>query len=281
MQQSSVSPMVAVVCVVGIPIPMALGNQLLVKEIMSVYKKLQEARILLQNTKLNKSGKNKFAGYEYFELADFLPAIQNICQDIGLCGVVSFDHNMAYLQINDTDDGTSIMFTSPMSSAALKGCHDVQNLGATISYLRRYLWVNCFEICEHDALDATTGSEPVKKSEAVTVSSVTSTVKEPSLTINAPAKTATVTVKPKNIVGESGGWQIVAPPKPSGDAKDWLDLVQTTALILLDLTTSEEDVMQIFKKNKVLFDTVKATDALFFKGMMAKFTERNKIFKKD
>jgi hypothetical protein len=107
---------------------------------MSVYKKLQQARMLLQGTKLTKSGKNKFAGYEYFELSDFLPAIQKICHEIGLCGVVSFNHEMAYLQINDVEDGTSIMFTSPMSSAALKGCHDVQNLGAVQSYLRRYLW---------------------------------------------------------------------------------------------------------------------------------------------
>jgi len=225
---------------------------------MTVYKKLQEARILLQNTKLNKSGKNKFAGYEYFELADFLPAIQNICHKLGLCGVVSFDHNMAYLQINDVEDGTSVMFTSPMSSAALKGCHDVQNLGATISYLRRYLWVNCFEICEHDALDATTGSsEPAKK----TVTPVT------------PPKPAA-----KPIVGQVGEWQITAPAKPEGDAQDWLDLIQTSAHMLLDLTANKEDVLLIFKKYKVLFDTVKATDAAFFKNMMVKFTERNNMF---
>jgi hypothetical protein len=70
---------------------------------MSVYKKLQEARVILHKTQLNKSGKNKFAGYEYFELGDFLPQIQKICKDIGLCGVVSFDNSMAYLQINDTE----------------------------------------------------------------------------------------------------------------------------------------------------------------------------------
>jgi hypothetical protein len=35
----------------------------------------------------------------------------------------------------------------------------------------------------------------------------------------------------------------------------------------------EEDVMHIFKKNKVLFDAVKTTDAVFFKELMALFTE--------
>ena len=229
---------------------------------MSVYKKLQQARMLLQGTKLTKSGKNKFAGYEYFELSDFLPAIQKICYEIGLCGVVSFNHEMAYLQINDVGDGTSIMFTSPMSSAALKGCHDVQNLGAVQSYLRRYLWTNAFEIVEHDVLDATTGAVEVAKKPAVTA----------------------VTPDPKpspKIEGQKGEWQIVAPGKPAGEVGDWLDLIKTTSHQLLDLTENEEDVMLIFKKNKVLFDTVKATDATFFKEMMGKFTAKKNEFNKE
>jgi hypothetical protein len=231
---------------------------------MSVYKKLQQARLALQNTKLNKSGKNKFAGYEYFELADFLPQIQKICADVGLCGVVSFNTDMAYLTIHDTDGEGFVTFTAPMSSAALKGCHDVQNLGAVISYLRRYLWVNCFEIVEHDALDATTGGvEPAKKVEP-------KPVQQP------------VQVKPAaKIAGEKGEWQIVAPAAPAeGEITAWLDLIKTSSHMLLDLCADEADVMQIFKKNKVLFDTVKGHDAVFFKEMMGKFTDtKNKLTK--
>ena len=236
---------------------------------MSVYKKLQEARILLQNTKLNKSGKNKFAGYEYFELGDFLPQIQNICAKVGLCGVVSFNAQDAYLTIYDTEtDNSFVTFTSPMSSAALKGCHDVQNLGAVQTYLRRYLWTNAFEIVEHDALDATTGAvEPVKKAEPKPL----------------PKNDAEliVTKMPTHLKGQSGEWQIVAPAKPEGDTKEWLALVKTASHMLLDLCTNEEDVMAIFKKNKVLFDTVKAADAVFFKEMMAKFTEVKNQFTKE
>jgi hypothetical protein len=229
---------------------------------MSVYKKLQQARLALQNTKLSKSGKNKFAGYEYFELGDFLPQIQNICAEVGLCGVLSFNTEMAYLTIHDTDGEGFVTFTSPMSSAALKGCHDVQNLGAVQTYLRRYLWTNAFEIVEHDALDATTGGvEPVKKAEAKPVP--------------LPVQ---LKVEPKKIAGQTGEWQIVAPGAPEGDVAEWLDLIKTTSHMLLDLTQNEEDVMLIFKKNKVLFDTVKATDAGFFKEMMGKFTERKNLF---
>jgi hypothetical protein len=241
---------------------------------MTVYKKLQEARILLQNTKLNKSGKNKFAGYEYFELGDFLPQIQNICKNIGLCGMVSFTQTDAYLTIHETEGDGFVTFTSPMSSAALKGCHDVQNLGAVQTYLRRYLWTNAFEIVEHDALDATTGGvEPVKSK------SVTVTAPENQSTVTVTKAKGTIEASPK-ITGQKGEWQIVAPAVPEGDATEWLKLIQTSCHMLLDLCSNEEDVMHIFKKNKVLFDTVKATDAVFFKEMMGKFTEaKNKLNK--
>jgi len=136
---------------------------------MNVYKKLMQARIDLQNTTLSKSGHNKFAGYKYFELGDFLPTVQNIFSELGLCGVVSYDTELAKLTITDGTD--SIVITSPMGSAALKGCHEVQNIGAVETYQRRYLWVTAMEIVEHDVLDAVTGTDsgtPVKKPEAVT-----------------------------------------------------------------------------------------------------------------
>lgn len=135
----------------------------------NVYTKLMQARLKLQSTALNKSGHNKFAGYKYFELGDFLPTVQNIFSELGLCGVVSYDTELAKLTITDGTD--SIVITSPMGSAALKGCHEVQNIGAVETYQRRYLWVTAMEIVEHDVLDATTGTDsgtPVKKPEAVT-----------------------------------------------------------------------------------------------------------------
>lgn len=128
---------------------------------MSVHKKLMQARVRLQQAELKKSGHNKFAGYQYFELADFLPTVQVIFENLGLCSVVSFTADMASLAIIDTDAANSqIVFTSPMGSASLKGCHEVQNIGAVESYQRRYLYMAAMEIVEHDALDS---SEPLKE----------------------------------------------------------------------------------------------------------------------
>ena len=124
-----------------------------------IWNKLQQARVQLQGVKMKKSGHNKFAGYTYFELGDFLPTINEIFNVIGLCGVVSFTASEATLRIVDTESGQEAIFTCPMASAQLKGCHEVQNLGASITYIRRYLYVTALEIVEHDALDATTGAD--------------------------------------------------------------------------------------------------------------------------
>jgi hypothetical protein len=114
----------------------------------------------LQSMSLKKSGHNKFAGYQYFELGDFLPQINEIFHSIGLCGVISYTKDYADLTITDVDDGTCIVVTSPMVEANLKGAHAIQNLGAVETYQRRYLWMTAMEIVEHDALDS---SAPIKE----------------------------------------------------------------------------------------------------------------------
>lgn len=129
---------------------------------MKVYKKLSDARIKLQRTELTKSGHNKFAGYKYFELGDFLPAVQSIFNEVGLVDAISFTEDLATMVVYDVDDGSSVTFTSPMGTANLKGCHEVQNIGAVETYQRRYLYTVSMAISEHDALDAVTGSQPVE-----------------------------------------------------------------------------------------------------------------------
>ena len=121
---------------------------------MNVYQKLNAARGDFHQTKLKKTGHNKFANYYYFELGDFLiPALQ-IFSDHGIVAIISFGKEIATMEIIDVfKPEDRITITSPMSSAALKGCHEVQNLGAVQTYLRRYLWVAALEIVEHDALD--------------------------------------------------------------------------------------------------------------------------------
>lgn len=217
---------------------------------MSVYKKLMQARINLQNTKLTKTGHNKFAGYKYFELGDFLPAVQQIFNDIGLCGTVSYTHESATLTITDTEDGTVVLITSPMSSAALKGAHDIQNLGAVQTYLRRYLWVTAMEIVEHDALDATLGAEEPKKKP-----------------VEKPAEKPPVnqkTDKPWAISISSEG--------------DWASNVVLGIGKALEFAESKNDVLEIFKVNKVIFEELQVKDKATYDDLIAVLGDAKKKF---
>ena len=128
---------------------------------LAVYAKLQQARMMLQAAPLKKSGHNKFAGYQYFELGDFIPTVNKIFAELGLCSMISFTKELATLQIIDFEHGGIITFTSPMAEANLKGTHPIQNLGAVETYSRRYLYVTAMEIVEHDALDSSQPLAPV------------------------------------------------------------------------------------------------------------------------
>jgi hypothetical protein len=209
-----------------------------------------EARIRLQGTKLQKSGLNKFAGYKYFELGDFLPEIQNIFNDLGLCGVVSYDVAYATLAITDTDDGTVIVIASPMAGAELKGAHPIQNLGAVQTYQRRYLWMTAMEIVEHDAIDSSKAEEP----KAIPK-------EEPKVEPKAAPK--------KYIKGDTLPKQWVEPNPPWTIEIDAEDPVQWSKL----LAKSEDDVKDMYKVNRQHYDKVKAASPEIHAEIMDLFKE--------
>ena len=125
---------------------------------MNIYEKLTAARLYFMNAGAKKSGRNEFAKYDYFELADILPIVNRAAKEIGFCCVVSFGAEEATLEFIDSEKPQDrIAFRSPMSTADLKNNHAVQNLGAVETYIRRYLYLAAFEIVESDAVDAAQG----------------------------------------------------------------------------------------------------------------------------
>lgn len=133
----------------------------------SVYQKLAQARVELRKKNLKKSGKNKHTGFEYFELGDFLPEINNIFNEIGLCSVISFTSELATLTIYNVENDEKIVFTSPMAPAEVRGCQPIQNLGAVQTYQRRYLYLSALEIVESDQLDPDVGNPENQKPKQV------------------------------------------------------------------------------------------------------------------
>lgn len=230
---------------------------------MSVHKKLMQARVKLQSTEMKKSGLNKFAGYSYFELGDFIPHIQTIFNDIGLCGVVSFNTEYATLCITDVEDGTVIVIQSPMAEANLKGAHPIQNLGAVESYQRRYLWMTAMEIVEHDIIDSAPQAEAKPTPKA-----------EPKPTPKPAGK------PPASIEGKDDkSWHLKVTAEPGTDIESWAALVTDITKMGLAETASEGDIMKLFTNNRIVFEKLKAEDEASYTALMLEFKNRKEEMK--
>lgn len=123
-------------------------------KIINIYQKLQKSRVELQAKNLKKSGKNSYSNYEYFELGDFLPGVNEVCNNNGLATIFHFEKEIATLTIIDVDNPESIIkFETPIEMAAIKGSSTIQQIGGTQTYARRYLYMMAFEIAETDIVD--------------------------------------------------------------------------------------------------------------------------------
>jgi hypothetical protein len=229
---------------------------------MSVHKKLMQARVKLQSTELKKSGRNTFQNYSYFELGDFIPHIQTIFNDLGLCGVVSFNNEYAQLCITDVDDGTVIVITSPMAEAALKGAQPIQLMGSIQTYQRRYLWMAAMELTEHDTIDMTPAPEPKQAPKP-------EPKPEPKPAPKPPVK----------MQGGEGPWQLKVTAEPGTDVDDWIGIVVDASRHGLAQAGSEKDVMDLFKINRVIFDKLKELSLDDHVNLMADFKTKKDTLK--
>ena len=140
-------------------------------------------RVKLQNAKMKKSGKNKFAGFDYFELADFLPKLNELMQEEGINDLFTIEDGKATLTLIKEEEGKDvqtqvysipfILFDTPVNLKQdtktgeireIKSMQDIQYLGALNTYYKRYLYLNAFGITDGDVIDAMdNGSTQAKK----------------------------------------------------------------------------------------------------------------------
>jgi hypothetical protein len=212
---------------------------------------------MLHETQLNKSGKNKFANFNYFELGDFIPQVTSIFDKVGLCGIVSFTPDTAYLTVHDVDGDGFVTFTSPLVYASVEKTQPIQNLGSTHTYLRRYLWLMCMEITENDVVDAVEQKAPAKP--PVVASPV-------------------VAPKPAQLKPTTGAWSLSVADNEDVDV--WMDVLSAGCDVLLSAAESVDDVATIFKTNRSVFDKAKSLDETAYAKIMEKFSATKKSLTK-
>ena len=136
---------------------------------MNVYQKLLKARALFLNSDAKKSGKNMHLAFKYFELDDIVPIATTIFEGVGLISIANFTADTATMTIVNTDDGSeSITFSAPfnqiapiVSNSGKQATNEMQALGSSITYMRRYLYMIALDICEPDNIEPTLSNTPV------------------------------------------------------------------------------------------------------------------------
>lgn len=131
-------------------------------EKIGIYKKITTARKMLNGKELKMSGHNKFANFKYFELKDFLPSLVEIFENIGICSQFCLEEDQAILTLIDIEDGSQLNYTTIIAEDHSNIKNPIQKLGATHTYLKRYLYLNALEISENDVINSLDNTE-IKK----------------------------------------------------------------------------------------------------------------------
>lgn len=164
-----------------------------------LYKKINKMRVYL-STEMSKSGENDYSHFSYFQLKDFMPRALTLCdknnvftkfqmetRNAPLIEETKIDYVndentgemtaktetttknniketlMGVLYVTDLDTGYTEVFTKEAKEATVKGASDIQNVGATSTYMKRYMYMDLFEINENDIVDGTSGKPEEEK----------------------------------------------------------------------------------------------------------------------
>lgn len=133
----------------------------------NVYQRLLAARAKFLEADVQKTGKNMHLSFKYFELNDIVPPATRIFTEVGLVGLVNFTADTATMTIINTDNPEeTIIFTAPfnqiapiVSNTGKQATNEMQALGSSITYMRRYLYMMALDICENDSIDANIGKD--------------------------------------------------------------------------------------------------------------------------
>ena len=127
----------------------------------NIFQKIQTVRAELVKLNLKKSGKNTYSNFMYFELGDFLPALNKLNDEHGITTQFNIEKDKATLKVFNSEKPEEFLtYYSPTAEVEIGkkangtgGAEPIQNLGGKITYMRRYLMMMAFEIAESDYID--------------------------------------------------------------------------------------------------------------------------------
>lgn len=134
-------------------------------------KSIMAIRVALQKANLKKTGKNTFSNFDYYQLEDFLPKLNELMlqEEVNDIFTIEDDEYREYAKLilikGEEKQEYKIPFTlfeTPLNwkfnktindVEQVKSMQDIQYLGALNTYYKRYLYINAFGITDGEIID--------------------------------------------------------------------------------------------------------------------------------
>ena len=153
----------------------------------NIYQKINSIKQDFLKSNVKKSGKNKNAGFEYFELVDFMPTLVELMNKYKVYAFISFTEKEATITLINVEKAEEkVIITSPVVHFKsykyekntkgeytgnviedLTNMNSIQKMGAIQTYIRRYLYLIAFDIVEPELFDNMSGE--MKEDDKATV----------------------------------------------------------------------------------------------------------------
>lgn len=148
---------------------------------MTLNRKLESIKLELRKTISTKSGYNTHSKFKYYQLEDFLPQVLELFGKYHIYNEYSIDTDLeiveertdfdgdgtphksvtkrpveyAYLYLKNLDnEDDEMIYRLKTAEASVYGAAAIQNLGAKITYMKRYIYMSLLDIVEPDVVDA-------------------------------------------------------------------------------------------------------------------------------
>lgn len=143
---------------------------------MKTLKKLNNAIALIKSKNLKKAGRNSFSNYDYYTPSQVSELVMGACHEVGLYPKFDLVRNelgiTGKLSVYDVDsDEEPIVFEMASDIPSIKATNISQQLGGAMTYTKRYLLTNAFDIADNNLdFDTTENTQKASKQKTTTSS---------------------------------------------------------------------------------------------------------------
>lgn len=214
----------------------------------NIYKRLMAVRRAFLEHGIQKTGKNATLKSMYFQLDDIVPVATPLFEAQDLLPVTNFTKDECTLTIVDMNDNDNMLvFTAPMrewnGNAAVT---PVQALGATITYMRRYLYQIALDIVEVDEIESGITPTQVGQAPAQTAPKPLHLKENKS---SAPATAATREEVTKQLTNTNGNATDVQITSLKAALKKLLELDKSKEVVVNQIAVQTKSFTQISAKD--------------------------------